>query len=124
VRGHPGCTILYIKLFTCSLYYLGEIHTDDRPSSDYDLSLYRTNDGVSVGIDASFVGNEARFINDYRGIQDKPNATFEEDRSAGTELRMSVWSGTSPLSKGEEILVSYGKSWWRQRLSGKNTFIL
>lgn len=34
--------------------YLGELHTDDRPSSDYDLSLYRTYDAagsvLSVGV--------------------------------------------------------------------------
>jgi hypothetical protein len=86
-----------------SLYYMGEVHADDRPSSDYDLSLYRTQDNISIGIDASRIGNEARFINDYRGVRDKPNASFEDDRSAG-ELRM-----------GDEILVSYGKSWWRER---------
>jgi SET domain-containing protein len=97
-----------------SLYYMGEVHADDRPSSDYDLSLYRTQDNISIGIDASRIGNEARFINDYRGVRDKPNASFEDDRSAG-ELRMSVWSRNQPIAKGDEILVSYGKSWWRER---------
>jgi uncharacterized protein YxjI len=30
-------------------------------------------------------------------------------------LRMSVWSKNLPIQKGDEILVSYGKSWWRER---------
>jgi SET domain-containing protein len=91
------------------------VHSDNRPESDYDLSLYRTQYGVSIGIDASRMGNEARFINDYRSVRDKPNASFEDDRSANGELRMSVWSKNLPIQKGEEILVSYGKSWWRER---------
>ena len=89
------------------LDYLGEIHCDDRPSSDYDLSLYRTPDGsVSVGVDASGMGNEGRFVNDYRGIRVKPNAQFEERRADNGELRMSIWVGSEAVKKGEEILVS------------------
>ncbi len=61
------------------------------------------------------MGNEARFINDYRGIKSKPNALFKEGRKANGELRMSVWSDSEGIKKGEEILVSYGKSWWRAR---------
>ncbi|KAL5535225.1 hypothetical protein ACEPAF_3319 [Sanghuangporus sanghuang] len=100
--------------------YFGELHTDDRPSSDYDLSLYRTHDdegqALSVGIDAARMGNEARFINDYRGIKSKPNAVFKERRTEEGELRMSIWSGDGKaIGKGDEILVSYGKVWWQAR---------
>lgn len=92
---------------TYLLDYLGEVHCDDRPSSDYDLSLYRTPDGlVSVGVDASAMGNEGRFVNDYRGIRAKPNAQFEERRVDNGELRMSIWTGSETIKKGEEILVS------------------
>ncbi len=101
--------------------YIGEVHCDDRPGSDYDLSLYRTPDHVSVGVDAHFCGNEARFINDYRGVKPKPNALFQERRTERGELRMSVWSGGEPIKKGEELLVSYGKSWWRARQSSNET---
>lgn len=90
------------------LDYLGEVHCDDRPDSDYDLSLYRAQD-VSVGVDASQMGNEGRFINDFRGVQARPNALFEERRTPTAELCMSVWSGPEPIKKGDEILVSYGK---------------
>ena len=91
------------------LDYLGEVHCDDRPLSDYDLSLYRTPDGlVSVGVDASVMGNEGRFLNDYRGIRARPNAQFEERRVDDGELRMSIWTGSEMIKKGEEILVGVG----------------
>lgn len=96
---------------TYLLDYLGEVHCDDRPSSDYDLSLYRTPDGsVSVGVDASVMGNEGRFLNDYRGIREKPNAQFLERRCDNGELRMSIWTDSAVIKKGEEILVSVAKS--------------
>ncbi|EJD04288.1 uncharacterized protein FOMMEDRAFT_70390, partial [Fomitiporia mediterranea MF3/22] len=98
--------------------YFGEVHTNERPSSDYDLSLYRVHGdgGVIVNIDAARMGNEARFINDYRGIRPKPNALFKERRTEQGELRMSVYSADNEaIKKGDEILVSYGKAWWKAR---------
>jgi len=70
---------------------------------------------VSVGIDASMMGNQARFINDYRGIANKPNAIFQDGRTASGDLCMNVWSSGQEIKKGEEIVVSYGKSWWKSR---------
>ncbi|KAF7437119.1 hypothetical protein PC9H_003953 [Pleurotus ostreatus] len=100
--------------------YIGEIHCDDRPNSNYDLSLYRYPDGLSVGIDASVVGNEARFINDFRGVQPRPNAVFTEKRNGDGELRMSIWSSKDVIKRGDEVLVSYGKAWWRARSDNAN----
>ena len=94
--------------------YVGEVHCDDRPHSDYDLSLCH-HQGVGVGVDASRMGNEARFINDYRGVAAKPNALFEERRNSIGELCMAVWSGKDEIKKGQEILVSYGKGFWQAR---------
>ncbi|KAH9937423.1 uncharacterized protein B0H18DRAFT_970515 [Fomitopsis serialis] len=119
--SHPACGQLglfaakKISPHTHIVDYIGEVHCDDRPESDYDLSLYRPSSGLNVGVDARRMGNEARFINDYRGIKSKPNALFEERRAEGGELRMSVWTSGDPLRKGEEILVSYGKGWWQAR---------
>lgn len=115
-------------------------------SSDYDLSLHRE---LGIGIDASGCGNEARFINDYRGIRATPNAQFEEhwvrlprlgedpsqehwqQDSGGLgrrwkwELRMGVsvvgprrdgkGVGKRGILAGDEIVVSYGKGFWRER---------
>ncbi|TLD28377.1 hypothetical protein PspLS_03316 [Pyricularia sp. CBS 133598] len=71
------------------LPYLGEIHpgadtTDDGDEeiydyskSDYDLWLSRDAD---VAVDAARCGNEARFVNDYRGVPgaSRANAEFRE----------------------------------------------
>lgn len=95
--------------------YVGEVHCDDRPESDYDLSLLRLQEGLSVGVDASKMGNEARFINDFRGVLGRPNAQFQEGRDDRGTLCMSVWSGNEGIKKGEEILVSYGKGFWKAR---------
>ncbi|KAJ7666465.1 SET domain protein [Mycena rosella] len=119
---HPACGQLglfaarKIPAKTHIVDYIGEIHCDEREDSDYDLSLFRDGNGNSVGIDASKMGNEGRFVNDYRGIegQDKPNAVFVDDRTGGGRLKMRIESSRT-IKKGEEILVSYGKAWWLAR---------
>ena len=101
---------------TLIVEYIGEVHSDERPTSDYDVSLYRFSDsGESIGVDASSMGNEARFVNDYRGIRSKPNAEFADQRTTGGDLRIGIWSLTEGIRKGDEIVVSYGKGWWTAR---------
>lgn len=108
------------------LSYLGYVHngTDTDESSDYDLSLDRE---LGIGVDASKMGNEARFINDYRGVSSGPNAEFRDayiDLGRGkVEKRVGVYAlraGKSGkhsrgITKGQEILVSYGKGFWSER---------
>jgi hypothetical protein len=110
------------------LFYVGWIHTQSESdgTSDYDLSLDRE---LGIGIDASNSGNEARFINDYRGIGSSPNAEFRdiwiESASGKFERRMGVFvlpAGKSGkrakgIARGEEILVSYGKGFWKERMA-------
>lgn len=106
---------------------MGEVHLDVRETSDYDLSLVRLpaaqfaavaeseSGWISVGVDAARCGNEARFVNDYRGVAPRANAVFKEWRAGGGELRISVCSGPRGIEKNEEIVVSYGKGWWSAR---------
>lgn len=120
------------------LQYLGEIHpsagssaetvettpdisnVDRHSKSDYDLSLDRE---LGIGIDADRMGNEARFINDYRGISDRPNVEFKEiwderrkERGMGVWVLVEGKSGKGKgVRKGEELLVSYGKGFWTAR---------
>lgn len=116
---------------TLILPYLGEIHPSDaeqHKQSDYDLWLDRN---VDVAVDAARMGNEARFVNDYRGVPGhvRPNAEFRAvwDASRG-EKGMAVFvlpsgkkaiqgknTGGVGIAKGEEILVSYGKGFWGRR---------
>lgn len=52
--------------------YIGVVYEEfeGREWSDYDLCLERGGTEI-VGIDSEFAGNEARFVNDYRGIHEK-----------------------------------------------------
>ena len=109
------------------LPYVGYVHdkneTDE--ASNYDLSLDRDH---GIAVDASRIGNEARFINDYRGVTSSPNAEFRDvfvDLGNGkVEKRMAIFvlgAGKSRkrakgIAKGHEILVSYGKGFWTERM--------
>lgn len=111
------------------LPYIGELHPADaaaHSSSDYDLWLDR---GGDVAVDAARMGNEARFVNDYRGVPGavRPNAEFGEvwDVRRG-EKGMAVFvlpvgkkakgkGGGGGIAKGQEILVSYGRGFWEKR---------
>jgi hypothetical protein len=123
---HSLCTTQHLAPDTFILPYLGFVHdqTDTDESSDYDLSLDRE---LGIGVDATRMGNEARFINDYRGVSNAPNAEFRDiffDVGNGTvEKRVGVFvlsAGKSGkrakgIGRGQEILVSYGKGFWTER---------
>jgi len=120
-----------LKPGTFILQYLGELHAsstaepDPHADSNYDLSLDREQ---GIGIDADKVGNEARFINDYRGIADKPNAEFKEvwderrkEKGMGVFVLPLGKSGKGKeIKKGQEILVSYGRGFWGARKGEEN----
>ncbi len=70
---------------------------EEDAESDYTYCFARR----QLVIDASRVGSDARFCNDYRGIRTRPNAEFYEYRDQ--------------VGKGEEICVNYGKGYWVHR---------
>lgn len=128
-HGQYGlCATQHLPPDSFILPYLGYVHdqSDLDEYSDYDLSLDRE---MGIGVDAAKMGNEARFINDYRGISAGPNAEFRDvlvDVGFGiVEKRMGVFvlsSGKSGkrakgIGRGEEILISYGKGFWAGRQS-------
>ncbi|KAG9247193.1 SET domain-containing protein [Calycina marina] len=138
---HPACgqaglfAVRDLKPGTFILQYLGVVHApstaapekrDLHAESNYDLSLDRE---LGACIDADAMGNEARFINDYRGIGNRPNAEFKEIWDPRKRERgMGVWvlgegkSGKGKaIRKGEEILVSYGRGFWDGRKSAEGT---
>lgn len=108
------------------LPYLGYVHdkTDTDEASDYDLSLDRE---LGIGVDATSMGNEARFINDYRGVSTAPNAEFRDiyintsngkvEKGVGVFVLSAGKSGkrAKGIGRGQEILVSYGKGFWTER---------
>ncbi|KAI2617793.1 hypothetical protein GGR54DRAFT_640879 [Hypoxylon sp. NC1633] len=111
------------------LPYYGIVHSSLPPyssaheKSDYDLWLDRD---LALAVDAENAGNEARFVNDYRGVKERPNSEFREcwDLRRG-ERCMAVFvlpagknagkKAGGGIAKGEEILVSYGKGFWSKR---------
>jgi hypothetical protein len=127
---HALYTTQHLAPDTFILPYLGYVHdqTDLDEASDYDLSLDRE---FGIGVDASKMGNEARFINDYRGVSTAPNAEFRDiyvEVPAGkVEKRVGVFvlsAGKSGkrakgIGRGQEILISYGKGFWTERQSAQ-----
>lgn len=109
------------------LSYIGRVHSDDPSDTDstsrYDIALDRE---LGLAIDAAKEGNEARFVNDYRHIADKPNAEFKDCWVNIAPGKWERWIGIFVLSagnagkrkagikSGEEILVSYGKGFWKE----------
>jgi len=57
-------------------------------------------------------------VNDYRGVAPRPNAEFDLSlRKDSGAVHMSIWA-LRDIGRGEEILVSYGKGFWRARGGG------
>ncbi|KAI5807988.1 hypothetical protein DFH27DRAFT_290677 [Peziza echinospora] len=108
------------------LDYLGYVHSPDEADgeSDYDLSLGDRE--LGWGVDARWMGNEGRFVNDYRGVSGREgkgaNVVFSErwvgenTKKEGRERRLCVMvAGGGKIRKGEELLISYGKGFWKER---------
>ncbi|KAI1434233.1 hypothetical protein GGR50DRAFT_663543, partial [Xylaria sp. CBS 124048] len=130
-NGQAGLfAVRHLEPGTFILPYYGLVHSSLPPhslahdKSDYDLWL---NKDANVAVDAAKAGNEARFVNDYRGVGERPNAEFRQcwDIRSGQQC-MAVFvlpagknssgkGGASGIAKGTEILVSYGKGFWSKR---------
>ncbi|KAI1770353.1 hypothetical protein F4818DRAFT_433223 [Hypoxylon cercidicola] len=118
------------------LPYYGVVHSSVPPHnvahelSDYDLWL---DHDAGLAVDAERAGNEARFVNDFRGIAIRPNCEFREcwDSRRG-ERCMAVFvqpagknankKAAAGIGKGEELLVSYGKGFWSKRQEDEDIF--
>jgi hypothetical protein len=91
--------------------YCGYISRTPPEESDYVLKF--TNE---YAIDAAKMGNEARMINDYRGIRPRPNAEFVRYYDSNSQsFRMGVFALQKGIPKNDEILVTYGKGFWKYR---------
>ncbi|CAN6660956.1 hypothetical protein TRVA0_033S00144 [Trichomonascus vanleenenianus] len=119
--NHPACG--QFGLFAASklaprskvLDYMGYVHprSESDDASDYDLVLDKA---TGVAIDAWKLGCEARMVNDYRGIRNKPNVQFDDYRDSATgELKIAVFVLDQPIQKGEELCINYGKGFWQGR---------
>ena len=121
--GHPAfgqCGLFAAKKLACGTHvcdYRGVVTLTDHESktSDYTLSFVEE-PGVRLTLDAERFGNEARFINDFRGTGRKANVAFQFRVDARGVSHMGVVV-TAPdgLAKGQELLLSYGKHFWLAR---------
>ncbi|OZJ03669.1 hypothetical protein BZG36_03547 [Bifiguratus adelaidae] len=92
------------------LDYIGQVCGDDYDkSSDYVLRF------GDLSVDAGRMGNEARFVNDFRGVDKKPNVCFLNYIDQHHHVRVGVFVLDRKVRKGQELLVTYGKSFWQQR---------
>ena len=108
------------------LDYGGELLPDSNPQTDE--SDYCLKYVCSHSIDAWKMGNEARFINDFRGIPNvsKPNVEFSEfelnasssGNEGGANEKVTILGFRvlhEPIKKGTELIASYGKGFWEKR---------
>eukprot|EP01001_Neometanema_parovale_P005675 NODE_2090_length_1514_cov_93.406902_g1989_i0.p1 GENE.NODE_2090_length_1514_cov_93.406902_g1989_i0~~NODE_2090_length_1514_cov_93.406902_g1989_i0.p1 ORF type:complete len:339 (-),score=26.81 NODE_2090_length_1514_cov_93.406902_g1989_i0:114-1130(-) len=72
-------------------------------------------------VDASRVGNEARYINDCKGTGHKSNAQLQTAWIAELGQYRIVVRSTANIPKGAEILVDYGDSYWSNVDAGRSS---
>ncbi|KAF9927128.1 hypothetical protein FBU30_003478 [Linnemannia zychae] len=97
------------------LDYISLVVPDEHADPDSDHTLYLCND---LNLDASVHGNHGRFVNDFRGIRTQeqgPNVGWDLYRDAETgQVRMGC-KVLKLIRKGEEIVCTYGKAYWKSR---------
>ena len=62
---------------------------------------------LAFELDARCVGNESRFINDYRGLAAQPNVKFHTMAHPGRGMWVDIIVDAA-IRAGDEILVDYG----------------
>ena len=116
---------------TWLLDYVGHITLgeDQDKQSDY---ISDFGEKSELACDANSYGNEARFLNDYRNTGRHPNVEFIFRRDKHGELRQGVYvklkknskvEGFDGAKQHEELLVSYGKNYWRSRHGNLTDFV-
>ena len=108
--SHPGAGLYATRRWeACEVLgeYTGRVAGPEREGA-YVLALEPdVPPADSLSVDAEAAGNEARFINDYRGIAPAgPNVVFARTRLAGRPCALVVV--TRPVGYGEEFVADYG----------------
>lgn len=128
--NHPACGEFGLfcandaKPGSWLLDYVGHVSLGENQDKKSD---YVSDFGLKseLALDANTYGNESRMINDFRNTGRYPNVEFNLRRDKHGELRQGVYVkstkdarqvGFDGIKKGEEILISYGKSYWRSRV--------
>ncbi|KAG8457061.1 hypothetical protein KFE25_004372 [Diacronema lutheri] len=89
--------------------------------SDYELDFGAHSE---LSLDAHIVGNEGRFLNDFRNTGRPPNVEFRLRADRAGALRQGIFvSAKRGVEAGDELLVSYGKPYWRARVGSLDAFV-
>ena len=87
----------------------------DTNRSSFLLNLFKDDEaGVYIDIDAARCGNEGRFVNDYHGTAERPNAQFWPYFDVTTGEKRIAVKTIRPIPQGDEILVDYGGSYFQK----------
>lgn len=86
--------------------YLLILHSDDRR-------------GLYVDIDAEHAGNMSRFVNDYHGLTNQPNARFCPYFDPYTGEKCIQVESTMPIKTDEEVLADYGSKYYQRDDKGE-----
>lgn len=100
------------------LDYVGAVGLGEREdrTSDYVADFGEQSE---LALDARHHGNEARFVNDFRNTGRRANVEFKLRRDGRGELRQGLFvCAREGIQPSEELLISYGRSFWRSRVSG------
>ena len=129
IADHPACGergLFATVQLSCGervLDYIGlvSLGEDEDKTSDY---VSEFGEKGELCCDANRLGNEARFVNDFRNTGRRPNVEFRLRRSSQGELRQGVYvCEARGIAPGEELLISYGKPFWKARVGDLSTFI-
>ncbi|KAL7555294.1 hypothetical protein ACHAWF_018997 [Thalassiosira exigua] len=113
------------------LDYVGHVTLGENQDKESDY-VSDFGDKSELACDANSYGNEARFLNDFRNTGKHPNVEFNKRRDKNGELRQGVYvklkkdakeEGFDGVRRDEELLVSYGKSYWRSRVGNLTDFV-
>ncbi|KAL7537552.1 hypothetical protein ACHAXR_010240 [Thalassiosira sp. AJA248-18] len=125
------CALPHARPGMWLLDYVGRVMLgeDQDKESDYVSDFGEKSE---LACDANSYGNEARFLNDFRNTGKHPNVEFNTRRDKNGELRQGVYvklekdarqEGFDGVRQHEELLVSYGKSYWRSRVGNLTDFV-
>jgi hypothetical protein len=125
------CAIDHAKPGTWLLDYIGHVTLGEHQNntSDY-ICDFGTQ--CELSCDALLLGNESRYINDFRNTGHYPNVEFNLRRDANGELRQGVYvkqvkdmvrGDYDGIHRDEELLISYGKNYWRSRVGNLTDFV-
>ena len=127
------CALDHAKPGTWLLDYIGQITLGEHQnkSSDYVCDFGTQSE---LACDALSHGNESRYINDFRNTGKYPNVEFNVRRDSHGELRQGVYvkqvkdmvrgdGNFDGIHRDEELLISYGKNYWRSRVGNLSDFV-